>query len=97
MEGADGLGTRPSTLQSGSVEISPKSREGAMADHPLQGASSQGLGFANIAMLRALLDRLMQKDVITSSERAEILNTAADNIQPLADGEAAKIIREGLL
>jgi hypothetical protein len=68
-----------------------------MADHPLRGASSQGLGFAIIAMLRALLDRLMQKDVITSSERAEILNAAADDIQPLADGEAARINGEGLL
>jgi hypothetical protein len=47
-----------------------------MSDHPLRGASSQGLGFANVAMLRALLDPLMQKDVITSSERAEILNAA---------------------
>jgi hypothetical protein len=87
----------PSTLQSGSVEISPQSREEIMADHPLEGASSQGVGFANVAMLRALLDRLMRKDVITSSERAEILNAAADDIQPLADGEAARIIREDLL
>jgi hypothetical protein len=55
------------------------------------------VGFANVAMLRALLDRLMLKDVITSSERAEILNAAADDIQPLADGEAARIIREDLL
>jgi hypothetical protein len=75
----------------------PKAGEEIMADHPLEGASSQGVGFANVAMLRALLDRLMKKGVITSSERAEILNAAADDIEPLADGEAARIIREDLL